>query len=388
MEAYKRKFLPHPLPPMGWNSYCTVNCEPTQELILQTADAMVELGLREAGYLYVNIDDGWLMPERDADGKLVESRMKFPDGMRYVTDYIHARGLKAGTYLGCGFKTWNGDAGTLGHEFEDARQVAEWGFDYIKYDRHPMSDDPPRDTIAEYIKMGVAIRDCGRDILYNMCEHGTTKPWNWAAGVGQTWRTGQDVRDEWEAPGGAHSITEIADYLADGIVQHTRAGNFNDPDMLVCGMHCQNDWMGPGCTDTEYRTQFALWCLMAAPLMIGADIRHLNDANLQILKHQGMIAIDQDPLCAPVCRAVHIPGEYDVWVRPLSGIRWAVGLFNRSTEVKTIGFAYETLGITNAMRAKITDVWSGDEMGIHMGSYETPVQPHETKVLTVQPVFN
>ena len=158
-----------PLPPMGWNSYCTVNCDPSEKLLLDAADALCDLGLRDAGYVYVNLDDGWLEKERNANGEIVSRDAIFPHGMKYVTDYIHSKGLKAGTYLGCGFTTWNGDAGSLGHEYEDARKIAEWGFDYLKYDRHPVESDPPRDTMSEYLKMGMAIRDCGRDIVYNLC---------------------------------------------------------------------------------------------------------------------------------------------------------------------------------------------------------------------------
>ena len=138
-----------PLPPMGWNSYCTVNCDPSEKLLLDAADALCDLGLRDAGYVYVNLDDGWLEKERNANGEIVSRDAIFPHGMKYVTDYIHSKGLKAGTYLGCGFTTWNGDAGSLGHEYEDARKIAEWGFDYLKYDRHPVESDPPRDTMSE-----------------------------------------------------------------------------------------------------------------------------------------------------------------------------------------------------------------------------------------------
>ena len=123
------------LPQMGWNSYCTVNCDPTEEFIMNSADALAQTGLAAAGYVYVNIDDGWLESDRDASGNLVENRRIFPHGMKFLTDYIHSKGLKAGTYLGCGQYTYHGDAGTLGHEFEDARRLAEWGFDYLKYDR-------------------------------------------------------------------------------------------------------------------------------------------------------------------------------------------------------------------------------------------------------------
>ena len=375
------------LPQMGWNSYCTVNCDPTEEIIINNVNALVDKGLREAGYEYINLDDGWLMSERDKDGNLVVNRQNFPHGIEYLVDYIHSKGLKAGTYLGCGQKTYHGDAGTLGHEFEDAKMLAKWGFDYLKYDRRTMDDDPPRDTIKEYIKMGVALRDCGRDIFYGMCEHGTSEPWKWAAPVGQSWRTGGDIRDRWEEGEPCWGIMISVDYGVLKATTYGRPGNYNDPDMLVVGMNRQNDWMGEGCTDTEYMSQFALWCMLSAPLLIGADLTRISESGVSILKHKGLIEINQDTLGHPATRVRHEDKEFDVWMRPLSGIRWAVGLLNRSGETKELGFTWQDMNLTPDIDMKIKEVISGNELGVYKGELKASLDSHEMKVFICEPTF-
>ena len=375
---------------MGWNSYCTVNCDPTEEIMLRSAELLVDLGLRDAGYHYVNLDDGWLRPERAPDGTLQPRLDIFPHGMKYLTDRIHSLGLKAGIYLGCGLTTWNGDAGSLGHEFEDARAIADWGFDYLKYDRHPTKDDPPRDTVTEYIKMGLALKTCGREIVYNLCEHGTTQPWRWAAPVGQLWRTGKDIRDNWrqcENPTAGLGNLDMLDLVVADVARYGHSGGFNDPDMLITGMNEQNDWMGNGCTTEEYRSVFALWSMLAAPLLIGADLRKIDSVGLSILKTPGIIAIDQDPLCIPAERVASDPEGRDLWTRPLSDFRWAVALTNRGAERKELGFTWEDVGLSRALPVKLTDAWTGEVVAKipTAGEFSAPVARHDTAVYILEP---
>lgn len=379
----KQIFVKSPLPPMGWNSYCTVNCDPSEELMLQAADLIVDLGLADAGYIYVNLDDGWLKPERDANGRLMHRDDIFPHGMKYMTDYIHSKGLKAGTYLGCGITTWNEDAGTLGHEFEDARYIAECGFDYLKYDRHPKAEDPPRDTVSEYIKMGLAVKSCGRDMIYNLCEHGTTSPWNWASPVGQLWRTAGDIRDDWWC------IVRVIDNCIANISATGHSGGFNDPDFLICGMRgLQNNWMGEGCTTEEYRTVMAIWSMVAAPLLIGADLTKIDKTGLDILKNPRIIAIDQDPLCQPARRIYHDVNGHDLWVRPLYDFKWAVAVTNRSDESGTFGFTLEEIALSNAVPMKATDAWTGEVVAhIRNGEYSQTIARHDTAVIILEPEF-
>lgn len=387
----ENKSLRYTLPPMGWNSFCSMNCEPNQKVLMEAADALVETGLKDAGYIYVNLDDGWIEKERGSDGRLVVRKDRFPDGMRALTDYIHKRGLKAGIYLGCGQTTWNGDAGSVGHEFEDAQDIADWGFDFLKYDDHPTEMDPPdRDLIAEYIKMACALKATGRDILYNICDHGSYSPWKWAQGVSPMWRIGIDIRDQWDGPTGeaAWSLMDTIDCRNADLYPYAGVGHFNDPDMLVVGMHKANDWMGPGCTDTEYMTNFALWCMMAAPLMIGCDIRNMTETTKKILMHKGLIAIDQDPLCVQARRVRHNKktGE-DVWVKPLSDMRWAVALTNRSKKKKILSFKIEDLNLSKGVKGKLWDVWEDKDAGKFDCEFSVEVESHGTKVYIFSPVF-
>ena len=378
-----------PTPPMGWNSYYTVNCDPSEELLLDAADRLVDLGLRDAGYVYLNLDDGWLEPERDANGRLVSRDAIFPHGMKYVTDYIHSKGLKAGTYLGCGLKTWNGDAGSLGHEYEDAKQIAEWGFDYLKYDRHPMAEDGPRDTMSEYIKMGMALRDCGRDIVYNLCEHGTTKPWLWASVAGSLWRIGPDIRDSFAngIPNG-RGILDIVDLVGAEASNYTHSGGFNDPDMLMVGMRAQSDWAGQGMTDTEYKTNFALWCFMAAPLLIGADLRKITQPYVDILTNPRLIAINQDPMAMPAKRLSTEWFGRELWGRQLSDFRWGVLILNRSWGPQDYGFEWKELDISPEVPMKVTDEWTGEVLAENVrGSFTVHAESHEARVLTITPML-
>lgn len=365
---------------MGWNSYYVCNCKPSEELLLKSADLLVSLGLKDAGYTYVNLDDGWLKPERDENGNLQYRDDIFPHGMNYVTDYIHSKGLKAGTYLGCGQKTWNGDAGTLGHEFEDAEQVAKWGFDLIKYDRHPMEDDPPRDTVTENMKMGLAIRAASRDMVYSLCEHGTSSPWNWAAPVAGMWRTGRDISDNWslEYSNWGHGIMDLMDWGVADISTLGRSGAFNDPDMLMIGLRRQTDWCGGGSTTDEYRAYFAIWAMLASPLLIGADLTKIHPEDVETLTNPNVIAINQDPLCIPAKRLHTDAHGYDLWVRPLSDFRWAVLIINRSTEPMHLGFSLEDFGLSRNVPMKLYNAWNNEEITkIDGGVYSADFGAHE-----------
>ena len=401
-EFYDNTAMSQPAPPMGWNSYCTMNCDPTEKDILEIARCMADNGYLEAGYNYINIDDGWLEKERDEKGKLVARKDRFPHGMSFLTRRLHALGFKAGIYLGCGVTTWHGDAGTLGHEFSDAKQIADWGFDYLKYDYHPAEGDPERNFIREYTKMSAALRTSGRKIFFNLCEHGRSKPWLWAHGVGPMWRIGLDIRDQFDGKCGLWSVTDATEKGMQPIADYARPGNYNDPDFLVCGMRHANDWMGPGCTDIEYRSNFGMWCFTAAPLMIGGDPRKFDAVAKEILTHKGYIALDKDPLCVQGrCyqkkgfdgKEYSLTNGYEVWRRELSSLRWAVALFNRSSEEKELSFAYRDIELEADWEAELTDLWGGESLGIITPKkpeetvYKTLVEPHEFKILILKPRF-
>ena len=378
-------FPPALTPPMGWNSFNTFGCSPSEKLIKETADAIVATGLRDAGYIYVNIDDGWMLKDRDKDGNLIVNPEMFPNGFNELTEYVHNLGLKIGIYLGCGLRTYNEKAGSLGHEYKDARQIAEWGFDFLKYDnRHIKDEDPPRNTKLEYITMAKALRESGREILFSMCEHGATKPWLWAQGVGHMWRITTDIRNMWDgAMSGAWGFNLIVDERAE-IHPYARTCGWNDPDMLVTGMYKANNWMGPGCTDIEYRSHFSLWCLMAAPLIIGCDVRKINEITLRTLTNPQMIAVNQDILGIQGRRVSSVRG-IDIWFKPLHDLSWAVGLYNRTCVPANISVKWEDLNLPAEMDATVTDLWSGEELGVFTEKFTSKVESHECMVVKLRP---
>ena len=271
-------------PPMGFNDWNSFGCNVDEQLIKQTADYFVSSGLKDVGYNYVNIDDCWLTHSRDADGKLVPDPVKFPDGIKGTADYVHSKGLKLGIYEDAGTATCAGYPGSLGHETTDAQTFADWGVDYLKYDNCNNAGSTTTDEyIARYKAMGDALAATGRPIVYSICEWGVNDPANWAGDVGNLWRTTGDIGDNWS------SLKSIIAQNAP-LQPAAHPGAWNDPDMLEVG--------NGGMTDTEYRTHFGLWAEMAAPLLIGTDLRKATPATLAILKNQDVIAVDQDPLGA------------------------------------------------------------------------------------------
>jgi alpha-galactosidase len=374
-------------PPMGWNSFNTFGCEPDENLIKEIADAMISERLKEAGYIYVNIDDGWMADERDSNGKLYPKPDKFPNGFRPLTDYIHSKGLKAGIYLGCGLRTYGERLGSLGFEEKDAESIAAWGFDLLKYDRRVLPEDPPgRDSQAEYIRMSKALANTGRPFLFSLCEHGGSKPWTWAAEAGHMWRTTADIKDCFEGDWTwGWSFNKIIDETWH-LYPYAGPGHWNDPDMLIVGLHGKPEWMGPGCTDNEYRTHFSLWCLSAAPLIIGCDIRKMDAVTQEILTNPEIIALDQDPLGKQGYKLTNNE-KTEVWIKPLADHSWGVGLYNRNDDEKrTITIQWSDLGLAAQMKATVRDLWARKDQGVFSGSFSKEVAPHECVVIKVKPV--
>ncbi len=373
-------------PPMGWNCYHWFGTAPTEAMIRRAADEIVASGLRAAGYRYVNIDDGWMAP-RDAAGRLVAKPQSFPSGMKAVTDYLHARGLQAGIYLTCGLKTYQDEPGSLGHEESDAAQIAAWGFDFLKYDYRTLPEDPPqRDAKAEMIAMSRALRKTGRPIVYSMCEHGRSQPWTWAADYAHLWRISTDIKDQraGEFQGG-WGFQKIVDDKDAPLAAAAGPGHWNDPDMLIVGLHGRQKWMGPGCTDTEYRAHFSLWCLLAAPLMLGVDPGDMSAATKAIVLNHELIAVDQDALGRQATR-VSAPGRLlELWVKPLQGSAIAVGLYNRGDKPAAITAAWSDIGLPDATRARVRDLWTKKSLGTHTGRITRTVDPQDCVVLKIAP---
>ncbi|MDV6330160.1 glycoside hydrolase family 27 protein [Asticcacaulis sp. 201] len=359
-------------PPMGWNSWNKFACNIDEGKIRAVADAMAASGMKEAGYQYVVIDDCW-QKDRAADGTIQADPERFPSGIKALADYIHSKGLKFGIYSDAGVKTCGGRPGSAGYEFQDARTYAAWGVDYLKYD---WCNTGTRNAEAAYTLMAKALRQSGRDILLSICEWGDNKPREWAAKPGHQWRTTGDIRDSWDKDEGySHSFLWILDSNAD-LWMDSGPNHWNDPDMLEVG--------NGGMTDTEYRSHFSLWAMLAAPLIAGNDLSNMSPETLAILTNHDVIAIDQDPLGQQGRRLVK-DGDFEVWVRPLKGGDRAVVLFNRSGAAKTMAVDWETLQLPAGTKASVRDLWSKAVKKNVKGSYAAEVPSHGVVMVRITP---
>ncbi|ONI80741.1 alpha-galactosidase [Saccharothrix sp. ALI-22-I] len=347
-------------PPLGWNSWNSFGCGITEAQVRQATDAMVNSGMRDAGYQYVVVDDCWFDPQRDAQGNLRAHPTKFPSGMKALGDYIHARGLKFGIYQApnektCaqGVGTHPGSTGSKGHEVQDARSFASWGVDYLKYDW--CSGAGTRDEqVARFTIMRDALRATGRPIVYSINSNSFHAPtgdkYNWGE-IADLWRTTEDLLDIWQNgntnsyPMGVGNVLDITAPLA----AQAGPGHWNDPDMLVVGR--------PGLSLTESRAHFALWALMAAPLMAGNDIRTMSADVSAILRNPRLLAVNQDRLGAGG-RRVRDDGNTEVFAKPLSDGSVAVGLFNRGSGTATVSTTAAQIGLSGGSFS-LTDLWTG-----------------------------
>ncbi|AQT67229.1 Alpha-galactosidase A precursor [Anaerohalosphaera lusitana] len=375
-------------PPMGWMTWNKFQGDISEQLIMEIADAMVETGLRDAGYEYIIIDDLW-QGKRDEDGNIQPDPEKFPSGIKKLADYVHAKGLKLGIYSDAAEWTCAGAIGSLGYEQQDADTFAEWGIDYLKYDYCHAPKDVET-AKKRYSKISDALDATDRSIVLGICEWGPRKPWLWGREVGgNLWRTTWDIRDTWDAgsySAGCNGIVQTLDRHTD-IADHAGPGGWNDPDMLIVGLYGKgkpsNACGASGCTDREYRSQMSLWCLLAAPLTISCDVRDMTPETRYILTNDEAIAIDQDPLGEPA-RRVHKDGPIEIWARPLADGSWAVGLLNKhDEEAKDITFDYAMVDLEGT--AEVRDVWAHMDMGEFTDSYTDKVEPHETKLIIVKP---
>jgi alpha-galactosidase len=357
-------------PPMGFNNWNAFGCDVSADLIMDTADAIVATGLKDAGYEYVNIDDCWSEMERDAEGRLVPDDVKFPDGIAAVADYVHDLGLKLGIYADAGTQTCAGYPGSLGYEEIDAQTFADWGVDYLKYDNcFNNSDGSQEDYINRYQAMEDALDATGRPIVYSICEWGSSQPWEWAGDVGHLWRTTGDIQDNWDS---VKSI--IASNLP--LTDAAGPGHWNDPDMLEIG--------NGGMTQTEYQTHFSMWAIMAAPLLIGSDLRDVTQESLDILLNEDVIAVDQDPLGAQGT-VVSDVGGLIVVDKPLEDGSHAVALYNSTDTDANIATTAEEAGLPAAASYQLTDLWS-KETSETAAEIAATVPAHGTTLYRVEAV--
>ncbi len=362
-------------PPMGWNSWNRFACNVSEQLIKDAADSLVASGMKDAGYQYVVIDDCWQV-SRAADGTIVADRERFPSGIKALADYVHSKGLKFGIYSDAGEMTCQKRPGSKGHELQDAKTYASWGVDYLKYDWCFADGLDQRDA---YQKMSQALRASGRAIVFSICEWGSSRPWSWAPGVGQLWRATGDIQDCWDCSKswGGMGVSHIVDLMAD-LYPYAGPGHWNDPDMLEVG--------NGGLTLAENRAHFSLWCLFAAPLMAGNDLKAMTPEIREILTNAEAIAVDQDPL-GMQGRKVRDNGATEVWMKPLADGSRAVILFNRGSERGPITVEWSDIGLAPATDAVVRDLWQKADLATTSGKFEAEVASHDVAFLRITPTF-
>ncbi|WP_321474801.1 glycoside hydrolase family 27 protein [uncultured Paludibaculum sp.] len=365
-----RKILPPnglaKTPPMGWNSWNKFHANISDKLIREVADALASSGLRDAGYVYLTIDDGWIAG-RDENGR-PKPNDRFPD-MKGLGDYIHSKGLKFGIYSSPGSRTCQQLEGSLGYEAMDAKVYASWGIDYLKYDWCGAARTFTVDQQAiVYQMMAELLRATGRPILYSISQYGQGSVLEWASGIGANmWRTTGDIRDTYE------SMTTIG-FGQSGKEKFSGPGHWNDPDMLEIG----NGGLNPD----ESRTHMSLWAILAAPLIAGNDVRSMDKDTIDVLTNRDVLAVSQDPLGKQGYR-LQQNGDIDIWVRPLKGGEWAVGLFNRGRAAVPAKVAWQALGLKG--KPKVRDLWAHAEVESAVDGYTATVPAHGVALLRIRP---
>lgn len=365
-------------PPMGWNSWNCFGCEVTDAKVRAAADAMVSSGLINHGWTYINIDDCW-EGGRDTNGNIIPNA-KFPD-MQALADYVHSKGLKIGIYSSPGPKTCGGNEGSYGHEQQDARQFAKWGFDYLKYDWCSYGNIAPNPTLAQmkkpYVVMHDALARQPCDIVFSFCQYGMGDVWKWGASVGgNSWRTGVDIVDTWT------SVSGIGFGQA-GREQYAGPGHWNDPDMLVVGQVGWGANIRPTrLTVNEQFTHISLWALLNSPLLIGCDMTKLDDFTLGLLSNDEVLAVNQDSLGRQAAR-VSVDGVLEVWAKDMADGSKVAGLFNRGENEATVTLNWYDLGLTG--KQSVRDLWRQKDLGVFSGRFQAKVGRHGVVLVKLTP---
>jgi alpha-galactosidase len=361
-----------PTPPMGWSTWNRYQHDISDALVRAQTDAMVASGMRDAGYVYVNIDGGW-QGWRDSAGVL-HPNSAFPD-MKALADYIHSKGLKFGLYSGPGPVSCGSAVTSYGFEEQDAKLFASWGVDFLKYDlcsfrtimkQQGGGDVEESDALmrAAYEKMGRALAASGRPILFSLCQYGWGQVWQWGAEAGgQMWRTSGDIADNWDS-------MSLNGFGEAGLSSFAGPGKWNDPDFLEVG--------NGGLSPDEERTHFSLWAMLAAPLIAGNDLTHMSDETRNILLNREIIAVDQDALGKEGDRA-WAAGPLEVWTKPLAGNALAVALFNRTTGAVRMTLHLKYVGWQGPAAAR--DLWTHDDLGVISGEKTFTVPGHGVVML-------
>lgn len=371
-------------PPLGWNSWNSFGPKINERAVCEIADVMVATGLQACGYEYVVIDDCWSIKDhRDSNGDLIPDLERFPNGIKPVADYVHSRGFKFGIYSDAAEMTCAGYPGSFGFEAQDARLWASWGVDFLKYDYcHAPADQET--AIERYTRMGDALKNCGREILFSICEWGGRSPSLWARQAGgQMWRVTGDVIDSWGDVLhnnwwglGIDSVLDIAVNLH----EYAGPGGWNDMDMLVIGLNGKGSVQGSGASTNEYRTQMSMWSVLCSPLMIGCDVRTMTPETAALLMNREILAINQDALGKQAVR-IKKQGNLEIWKKPLADGSLALALLNRGSSRDTITFRAGEVGLLDGTKAVLRDLWKQQDVADFKREQSFVVAPHDTLVL-------
>jgi len=366
-------------PPMGWNSWNCWGLSVSDEKVKSSARALIDKGLIDHGWMYMNIDDGWESPERAADGKVVPNE-KFPD-MKGLGDYLHGNGLRFGIYSSPGPKTCGGFLGSYQHEGQDADSYASWGIDYLKYDLCSYTEFLSKANTTEenqkpYILMRDLLKRQPRDIVYSLCQYGWRDVWKWGPEMnGNLWRTTGDIEDTWT------SLYRIG-FSQAKLSDFAQPGHWNDPDMLIVGKVGWGENLHPTrLTPYEQYTHMSLWSMLSAPLLLGCDLSKLDPFTLNLLTNDEVIAIDQDPLGKQAHQVIN-KDSMQVWVKDLEDGGKAVGVFNLKNEFQTLSVKWEDIGLKGNI--SVRDVWKQKGLGVITDTYTVVVPPHGVQLVKVQ----
>ncbi|ANI88636.1 hypothetical protein A9P82_04630 [Arachidicoccus ginsenosidimutans] len=368
-------------PAMGWNSWNCWGLSVNADRVKSSARAMIDKGLIDYGWSYINIDDGWEAAQRNADGTISPNE-KFPD-MKSLSDWLHAQGLKFGIYSSPGTRTCGGFLASYQHELQDAATYASWGVDYLKYDwcsydsvYRAEGDTTDAAFIKPYTIMQKALLQQPRDIYYSLCQYGWRDVWKWGANVnGNSWRTTGDINDSWG------SLTSIWSRQAP-LYPYASPGHWNDPDMLVVGMLGWSDNLHPTkLTPDEQYTHISLWCLLSAPLLIGCDMSKLDNFTTSLLTNDEVLALDQDILGKQAQQIIK-KDDYQIWVKQLEDGTHAIGIFNLSKEAKTIHVDWKELNLSETLTVR--DLWRKKDLGKFKKGFDTKVNSHGVELIKVK----
>lgn len=381
-------------PPMGWSSWNQFGDAIDEKLVRETIDAMAADGLRDAGFVYVNLDDGWQRYKgARKDHPLEADPAKFPHGIKALADYAHSKGFKLGIYSGPGQTTCAGYTGSEGHEAEDARLFASWGIDHLKYDSCCSHKDAPQTEVQRVVlKMSKALLAQSRPIVYHACHCGWADVWEWAASEGVNhWRIGQDISDDFNYPGNREKYYfDVLDMLDRGnaLAKYAGPGHWNDYDMLIVGLKGRSGQLvGTGASDVEYRTHFSLWAMVDSPLLIGADVRTLDAWSLETLTNAEIVALNQDPAGNPAEKVREdANGELQVYAKEMADGSIAVALLNRGAATADMTVSPRRDLAVPWLRYRARDLWKHKDLGPYDMPFTTEVMSHEARVLRFWPL--